>query len=113
MKDLSIKKLYYSISEVSKITGMEQYVLRYWETEFEQLKPQKNRAGNRIYTNKDIQVILQIKSFLTHKKYTIVRSKMTIEISTPETINSGDPYPTLFASCQSSAVKQAKPSLKK
>jgi DNA-binding transcriptional MerR regulator len=71
MKDLSIKKLYYSISEVSKITEVEQYVLRYWETEFEQLKPQKNRAGNRIYTNKDIQLILQIKSLLRDKKYTI------------------------------------------
>jgi DNA-binding transcriptional MerR regulator len=71
MKDLSIKKLYYSISEVSKITDVEQYVLRYWETEFEQLKPQKNRAGNRIYTNKDINLIMQIKNLLREKKYTI------------------------------------------
>jgi DNA-binding transcriptional MerR regulator len=75
MKDLSIKKLYYSISEVSKITDMEQYVLRYWESEFEQLNPQKNRAGNRIYTNKDIQVILHIKSLLREKKYTIEGAK--------------------------------------
>lgn len=71
MKDLSIKKLYYSISEVSKITEVEQYVLRYWETEFDHLKPQKNRAGNRIYTNKDIQLILHIKNLLRDKKYTI------------------------------------------
>jgi DNA-binding transcriptional MerR regulator len=71
MKDLSIKKLYYSISEVSKITDVEQYVLRYWETEFEQLKPQKNRAGNRIYTNKDISLIMHIKNLLREKKYTI------------------------------------------
>ena len=75
MKDLSIKKLYYSISEVSKITDIEQYVLRYWETEFEELKPQKNRAGNRIYTNKDIQIILYIKSLLREKKYTIEGAK--------------------------------------
>jgi DNA-binding transcriptional MerR regulator len=75
MKDLSIKKLYYSISEVSKITEVEQYVLRYWETEFEQLKPQKNRAGNRIYTNKDIQTILLIKNLLKEKKYTIEGAK--------------------------------------
>lgn len=75
MKDLSIKKLYYSISEVSKITEVEQYVLRYWETEFEQLKPQKNRAGNRIYTNRDIQTILFIKSLLRDKKYTIEGAK--------------------------------------
>jgi DNA-binding transcriptional MerR regulator len=79
MKDLSIKKLYYSISEVSKITTIEQYVLRYWETEFEQLKPQKNRAGNRIYTNKDIQLILYIKELLRGKKYTIEGAKKILE----------------------------------
>ena len=79
MKDLLIKKLYYSISEVSKITDIEQYVLRYWETEFEQLKPQKNRAGNRIYTNKDIQLILYIKELLREKKYTIEGAKKILE----------------------------------
>lgn len=84
MKDLSIKKLYYSISEVSKITEVEQYVLRYWETEFESLKPQKNRAGNRIYTNKDIQLIMQIKSLLRDKKYTIEGAKKILETVEPE-----------------------------
>ncbi len=75
MKDFSLKKLYYSISEVSKLTDLEQYILRYWETEFEQLKPGKNRAGNRIYTNKDIQLILRIKRLLREEKYTIDGAK--------------------------------------
>ncbi|MCF8240247.1 MAG: MerR family transcriptional regulator [Melioribacteraceae bacterium] len=75
MKDFGLKKLYYSISEVSKLTDLEQYILRYWETEFEQLKPQKNRAGNRIYTNKDIKLILQIKKLLREEKYTIEGAK--------------------------------------
>ncbi|HED38242.1 MAG TPA: MerR family transcriptional regulator [Ignavibacteria bacterium] len=79
MKELSIKKLYYSISEVSRITGIEQYVLRYWESEFENLKPQKNRAGNRIYTNKDIQLILKITSLLRDKKYTIEGARKILE----------------------------------
>ena len=79
MRDLSIKKLYYSISEVSKITDIEQYVLRYWETEFEELNPQKNRAGNRIYTNKDIRLILYIKELLREKKYTIEGAKKILE----------------------------------
>ena len=79
MRDLSIKKLYYSISEVSKITEIEQYVLRYWETEFEELNPQKNRAGNRIYTNKDIRLILFIKELLRDKKYTIEGAKKILE----------------------------------
>ena len=79
MRDLLIKKLYYSISEVSKITDIEQYVLRYWETEFEQLTPQKNRAGNRIYTNKDIRLILYIKELLRERKYTIEGAKKILE----------------------------------
>lgn len=86
MKDIFIKKLYYSISEVSKITDVEQYVLRYWETEFELLKPQKNRAGNRVYTNKDIQLILYIKVLLREKKYTIEGAKKILEEYSPETI---------------------------
>ncbi|MGV8017640.1 MAG: MerR family transcriptional regulator [Ignavibacteria bacterium] len=75
----SMKKLYYSISEVSKITELEQYVLRYWETEFEQLKPAKNLAGNRIYTNKDIKLILYIKRLLRDEKYTIEGAKKLLK----------------------------------
>jgi len=75
MKDFGLKKLYYSISEVSKLTNLEQYILRYWETEFDQLTPSKNRAGNRIYTNKDIKLILDIKTLLREKKYTIEGAK--------------------------------------
>ena len=67
----AIKKLYYSISEVSEITKLKAYVLRYWETEFSQLNPPKNRAGNRTYRQKDIEIILKIKDLLYDKKYTI------------------------------------------
>ena len=78
-KNFSMKKLYYSISEVSKITELEQYVLRYWETEFELLKPAKNLAGNRIYTNKDIKLILHIKKLLRNEKYTIEGAKKLLK----------------------------------
>ena len=67
----SIKKLYYSIGEVSKITDLKQYVLRYWETEFKQLNPNKNKAGNRTYRQKDIDTILEIKNLLYKEKFTI------------------------------------------
>ena len=67
----SIKKLYYSIGEVSKITDLKQYVLRYWETEFKQLNPNKNKAGNRTYRQKDIDIILEIKNLLYKEKFTI------------------------------------------
>lgn len=78
-KNFSMKKLYYSISEVSRIAELEQYVLRYWETEFEQLRPAKNLSGNRIYTNKDIKLILYIKKLLREEKYTIEGAKKLIK----------------------------------
>ena len=66
-----VKKLYYSIGEVSELTGLKAYVLRYWETEFSQLKPSKNRAGNRTYRQKDIDLIMHVKNLLYNEKYTI------------------------------------------
>ena len=115
MKDLSIKKLYYSISEVSKITQVEQYVLRYWETEFEQLKPQKNRAGNRIYTNKDIQTILLIKNLLREKKYTIEGAKniLATDNSLEEGLQEEIEFEENGTKQTNSSHKKEKPSLKK
>ncbi len=89
MKSLGIKKLYYSISEVSKITDLEQYVLRYWESEFDELKPAKNRAGNRIYTNRDIKLILYIKKLLRDERYTIEGAKQVLKNYTPD-VDSGE-----------------------
>ncbi len=114
MKDLSIKKLYYSISEVSKIAGIEQYVLRYWETEFEELKPQKNRAGNRIYTNKDIQLILHIKNLLRERKYTIEGAKKILENYTPDKVlQVSEPDKNSSTEAEPIFVKKEKSTLKK
>ena len=79
MEAKDIKKLYYSISEVSDITGLKQYVLRYLQTEFSQLKPNKNQAGNRIYRSHDIDVILDIKSLLYDRKFTIKGAKQHLK----------------------------------
>lgn len=65
------KKTYYSISEVCSRTGLEAHVLRYWESEFPQLRPKKNRAGNRAYRDKDIELIEYIKHLLYEEQYTI------------------------------------------
>src|SRR5512144_3176161 len=64
-------KLFYKIGEVSKITGIETYVLRYWETEFSFLHPRKNKSGQRVYVKKDLEMILQIKKMLYQERYTI------------------------------------------
>jgi DNA-binding transcriptional MerR regulator len=69
------KKLYYSISEVCTLTSLEPHVLRYWETEFPQLRPKKNSAGYRAYRDKDIDVINYIKKLLYEEKFTIPGAK--------------------------------------
>ncbi len=79
MEFATIKKLYYSIGDVSRMTGLKQYVLRYWESEFDVLNPQKNRAGNRIYKDSDIQLLQFIKYLLYEKKYTIQGARELIE----------------------------------
>ena len=79
MQAKSVKKLYYSIGEVSDITGLKQYVLRYWETEFPHLKPNKNSAGNRIYRQNDIDNLLKIKKLLHEEKFTIKGAKQYLK----------------------------------
>ena len=79
MEKKSIKKLYYSISEVSQLTSLKQYVLRYWETEFAELRPTKNRAGNRIYRPKDIKLVFLIKKLLYEDHYTIEGARQKLK----------------------------------
>jgi DNA-binding transcriptional MerR regulator len=73
--DLAGRKTYYSISEVCTRTSLEPHVLRYWESEFAQLRPKKNRAGNRAYRDKDIEIIEYIKFLLYDQQYTIPGAK--------------------------------------
>lgn len=64
-------RVYYSIGEVCDLTGLRPHVLRYWETQFEVMNPTKNRAGNRVYRPKDIDLIVLVKRLLYEKKFTI------------------------------------------
>ncbi len=82
----AIRKLYHSIREVSEITGLKPHVLRYWESEFDELRPKKNRAGNRTYTDRDIEVLLRVQRLLRDEKYTIegARTALARELSGDE-----------------------------
>ena len=80
MKHEGIRKLYHSISEVAELTDLEAHVLRYWETEFEQLRPKKNRAGNRVYTERDIAVVERIRHLLRDEKYTIEGARQVLAL---------------------------------
>jgi DNA-binding transcriptional MerR regulator len=66
-----LKKAYYSIGDVCDLTGLKPHVLRYWETQFDVLRPTKNRAGNRVFRPKDIELVLLVKNLLYEQKYTI------------------------------------------
>lgn len=74
-----MKKLYYSIGEVSEITSVEPHVLRYWETIFKELTPRKNKTGNRTYREQDITLILKLKDLIQDKKYSTAGAKKFLE----------------------------------
>ena len=68
-------KLYYRIGEVSRITAVKPYVLRYWESEFRWMAPQKSRSQQRLYRRRDIEMILLIKRLLYEERFTIAGAR--------------------------------------
>jgi DNA-binding transcriptional MerR regulator len=69
------EKLFFKIGEVCDLTGVQAHVLRYWESEFPMLSPQKNRAGQRTYRKRDVEIALRIKELLYDDQYTIAGAK--------------------------------------
>jgi DNA-binding transcriptional MerR regulator len=76
------EKIYFKIGEVCDLVGVQAHVLRYWETEFPQLSPQKNRSGQRSYRRKDVEISLRIKELLYDEMFTIAgaRKKLQAEL---------------------------------
>lgn len=72
-------KLYFRIGEVARLTGIKQYVLRYWESEFSGLGPKKSGTGHRLYRRKDVEMVLEIKHLLYEKRYTIEGARKWLE----------------------------------
>ena len=72
-------KMYFRIGEVSKITKVQPYVLRYWESEFKIIKPQKSFANQRVYKRSDVEIILEIKRLLHKERYTLDGAKKKIK----------------------------------
>ena len=68
-------KLYFKIGEVSILTGLPTYVLRFWETEFKRIHPKRTPSGQRLYRKSDVELILKIKFLLYEKKFTIPGAK--------------------------------------
>ena len=75
-------KLYFRIGEVSRLCGLPSYVLRFWETEFPQLKPSKSSTGQRMYRKLDVESVLRIKRLLYQEGFTIAGARQALRAET-------------------------------
>jgi DNA-binding transcriptional MerR regulator len=97
------EKLFFKIGEVCELTGVQAHVLRYWESEFPMLAPQKNRAGQRTYRKRDVEMALRIKELLYDDQYTIagakkklaseLRGASKLKVVTPDMTGAREPIP--------------------
>lgn len=78
MNPTASEKLYYRIGEVAALLKINTSVLRFWETQFEQLAPQKTKTGQRLYSQRDLELAKQIQQLLYHEKLTIAGAKARI-----------------------------------
>ncbi len=90
-------KRYFKIGEVSKLTGVEPHTIRYWETEFPQLKPVRAGSRQRLYRRQDVDLLMRIRQLLHQEKYTIAgaQKKLSQEKEVPPPA-AGDDHPSLF-----------------
>lgn len=79
------EKIFFKIGEVCDIVDVQAHVLRYWETEFPQLSPQKNRSGQRSYRRRDVEIALRIKELLYVDEYTIAGARKKLQSELRET----------------------------
>jgi DNA-binding transcriptional MerR regulator len=78
-----LQKLYFRIGEVSSIVGVEPHVLRYWESEFRSVRPQKSARGQRIYSRRDVETLLKVKELLYSHRFTIAGAKLRLREGGP------------------------------
>lgn len=74
-----LRRAFYSIGEVCQMLDLKPHVLRYWETQFEALSPSKNRAGNRVYTQQEVELIALIRRLVHDERYTIEGARLRLQ----------------------------------
>jgi DNA-binding transcriptional MerR regulator len=89
-RDLPVK-LYYRIGEVAEIVGVEPHVLRYWETEFRSIRPQKSSRGQRIYSRRDVERLVKVKDLLYTHGFTIAGARKRLRATGAEPVTADDP----------------------
>ncbi len=106
------KRLYYKIGEACKALGIQPYVLRYWETEFPALTPSKSRSGQRVYSEKELEIIRRIKELLYDEGYTIAGAKKKLEVELTSGALGGDEDETATGTQASAVLAPASPAEK-
>src|ERR1041384_6730754 len=84
-------KLYYRIGEVAEIVGVQPHVLRYWETEFRSIRPQKSAKGQRVYSRRDVETLLKVKELLYAHRFTIEGARKKLREGGLEPADPSDP----------------------
>jgi DNA-binding transcriptional MerR regulator len=84
-------KLYYRIGEVASLVGVEPHVLRYWETEFRSIRPQKSKKGQRVYSRRDVEKLLRVKDLLYTQGFTIAGARRRLRERGEEPVGPSDP----------------------
>jgi DNA-binding transcriptional MerR regulator len=102
-------KLYFRIGEVSRLCGLPSYVLRFWETEFNQLKPSKSGTGQRMYRKIDVENVLRIKKLLYDQGFTIAGARLQLRA---ETKRKQSPLPFAVPTPARSELKQVRQGLR-
>jgi DNA-binding transcriptional MerR regulator len=102
-------KLYFRIGDVSRLTGVKAYVLRYWETEFPSLSPKKSGTNQRLYRRKDVETVLSIKHLLYEQRYTIEGARGCLQQARRSA--AAAPKPVVVAPVQASLFGPERPDL--
>ena len=101
------EKIFFKIGEVCEIVDVQAHVLRYWETEFPMLSPQKNRSGQRSYRRRDVEIAVRIKDLLYHDQYTIAGARKKLQTELRES-NKGKPAPVVEPRQEENPVREVK-----
>jgi DNA-binding transcriptional MerR regulator len=100
-------KLYFRIGEVAKLCKLPAYVLRFWESEFPQLKPVKSSTGHRMYRQRDVENVLRIRKLLYEEGFTIAGARQQLKAGNkPARLQSGLPFPKQARSDDLKKVRQ-------
>ena len=104
-------RLYFKIGDVARICSVETYVLRFWESQFPQLKPNKSGTGQRLYRRRDVELALKIKQLVHGEGYTLSGARQVLEQAPAQASNRPQPQPVVLPPTLPEAQRESQPQL--